>query len=101
MKLRNSKLLILAAAMLLSACDLSVDTSTRQEVTVEGVPHYVFKMHGTSNSYVAHGTNLMGGLIDPDDYRQNVMAIEAATGCTVDQRTIINGGLQTRALVIC
>ena len=58
-------------------------------------------MHGTSDSYVAHEANLMGGLIDPNDYRQNVMAVEAVTGCTVDPRTIINSGLQIRALVIC
>lgn len=101
MKLTKSKLLILAAAMSLSACDLSVDTFARQEVTVEGVPHYAFKMSRTSNSYVTHDTNLMGGLIDSNDYRQNVMAIEAATGYTLGQRRIINGGLKTRPLFIC
>jgi hypothetical protein len=58
-------------------------------------------MHGKSNSYFAYDTNLMGALIDPNDYRQIVMAIDAATRRTIDQRTTINCGLQTRALIIC
>ena len=99
MTIRNFALT--ACMILVSACDLSVDTSTRQEVIIEGIPHYVFQINGTSNSYLAHETNLTGGLIDPNDYRQNVMAIEAVTGCTIDTRTIINSGLLTRALVIC
>ena len=101
MRIKNLKIFAFGAVVLMSACDLSVDTNTRKEVTIEGVPHYVWKMHGKSESYVSHETNLMGGLIDPNDYRRNVMAIEAVTGCSVDPRTIINSGMQTRALVTC
>jgi hypothetical protein len=100
MTIKNFALIAFAGAVL-AACNLSVDPSTRKEVTIEGVPHYVWNARGMSNSYISHEKNLMGGLIDSNDYRQNVMAIEAVTGCTVDSRTIINSGLQTRALVTC
>lgn len=51
-------------------------------------------MHGTSDLHVAHEANLVGGLIDPNDYRQNVMAVEAATGCTADPLTIFTAAFR-------
>jgi len=78
-----------------------VDYDARQDVVVEGVPHVVFPMLSGPNNYQAREASLMGGLIDPNDYRQNILAIEAVTGCTVNRGSVINQGLITMAAVIC
>jgi hypothetical protein len=84
--------------LLLSGCST---TGLEYRLKVEGEPHVVKQLKGNSNSYVAHEESTLGGWIDPNDYRRNILAIEAATGCIVDKTTIINEGLQTTALVIC
>ena len=89
---------ILIGCVLLSGC---ATTGVEYSVDVEGDPHKVKQLKGNPNGYVAHETNLLGGWIDPEDYRRNIIAIEEATGCKVDPTTITNQGLQTTALVIC
>jgi hypothetical protein len=91
------------STILLFGCSdgLGVDYDSRRDVVIEGVPHIVFEMRAGGNTYQARESSLLGGLIDPNDYRQNVLAIEAVTGCPVDRRTIINQGLVTIALTKC
>lgn len=86
----------------LSACvaGLDVKHNSRKEVTVEGVPHVVYEMKA-NKSYKAFEQDLTGGFRDPNDYRQNVMAIEKVSGCRVVPETVTNQGLQTTALVEC
>jgi len=75
-------------------------TGERVFVEVEGIKHVVKTMKA-SNSYLAHETPPWGGLIDPNYYRKNVLAIEKVTGCIVDRVTIMNQGLATYAAVVC
>ncbi|WP_109386662.1 hypothetical protein [Salibaculum griseiflavum] len=99
MKLKPS--VTIAALNLLALGGCAAEHGTKQLVVVEGVEHAVKSIRESENSFVAHEVDLAGGVIDPNDYRQNVVAIEMATGCVVDTRTIVNSGLQTMALVVC
>jgi len=99
MKLKLSMIMSSLISLALAGC--AAEPGTQQRVVVEGVEHVVMSIRNSENTYLAHEVNLMGGVIDPNDYRQNVLAIEMVTGCDVDTRTIVNSGLQTMALVSC
>ena len=91
------------STILLFGCidGLGVDYDSRRDVVIEGVPHVVFEMRAGGNTYHARERSTVGGLIDPNDYRQNILAIEAVTGCPVDRSTILNKGLVTMAAAKC
>lgn len=93
----------LAPLALLVGCTdgLAVEYDSKQEVIIEGVPHVVFTMVAGKDNYQAREKSWMGGAIDPNDYRQNILAIEAVSGCEVDMGTVTNQGLVTTASVNC
>ncbi|WP_435137678.1 hypothetical protein [Pseudopelagicola sp. nBUS_19] len=94
--------LAISTSLLFGCMDgLSVDYDSRRDVVIEGVPHVVFALRVGGNTYYARESDLTGGRVDPNDFRQNVLAIEAVTGCQVDRSTITNAGLVTTAQVKC
>jgi len=78
-----------------------MSTGEITEINVEGVVITVQNYNQKPNSWAAAPKDLSGGLIDPNNYRLNVQAIEAFTGCSVDPVTVVNNGLQTIAAVNC
>ncbi|WP_412505862.1 hypothetical protein, partial [Roseovarius sp. SYSU LYC5161] len=99
--MRKSTVIAFAAFTGLVAC--AADYQSKQKVVVEGEAHLVFKMNAQPNAYQAREEEFFwdGGYLDPNDYRKNVLAIEAATGCTVIPSSILNKGVITQAAVSC
>jgi len=71
------------------------------KVSVGGVSHDVQAMPDTKNGWAANKSDLWGGPLDPNDYAENIKAIEKHTGCKVDRGTVLNQGMRTIAAVRC
>lgn len=71
---------------------------TKQVVFIEGEEHHVYQTIGT-NTYEAFHPDIMGGILDRDAYRKNVLAIEKVTGGKVLLETIEHRGGISEAVV--
>lgn len=92
------KRLLLLMLVVISGC---ATTGKAIPIQIEGVDHIVKRMKSDEFSWWAREKSLVGGFIDPNDYRQNIMAIERVSGCKVDLRSVMNKGLETIARVNC
>lgn len=98
-----NKIILLLSIATLSACAPGgmLATGEIHHLVIDGVPHAVQAMPGTTNGWAAEKDDVWGGLIDPADYERNIRAIEKQTGCKVVRETIANQGLRTTAAVRC
>ena len=80
-------------------CDINY--SSKSTIEVEGDTHTVMRMVASDEAYVAYPSDTIGGFVDPNDFRKNILAIEAVSGCTVVTGSVVNSGAQTKAAVVC
>lgn len=92
------RLILLTATFFMIGCATTGETI---HIQIEGVDHIVKRMKSDEFSWWAREKSLLGGFIDPNDFRQNIMAIERVSGCKVNLGTVRNNGLETIARVDC
>tara|TARA_R110000868_G_scaffold355038_1_gene616308 strand:+ start:471 stop:761 length:291 start_codon:yes stop_codon:yes gene_type:complete len=92
------RLLLFTVAFFMAGC---ATTGEVIPIQIEGVDHIVKRMKSDEFSWWAREKSFLGGFIDPNDFRQNIMAIELVSGCKVDLGTVRNQGLETIARVDC
>ena len=92
------KRLLLLTLCVIGGC---ATTGNAIHIQIEGVDHIVKRMKSDEFSWWAREKSVIGGFLDPNDFRQNIMAIELISGCKVDLGTVRNKGLETIARVDC
>lgn len=103
MFLRAFGVCVILAATTIGCTRLSDYYPDSRVVLVEG-EEFMVRPLARGNTWQAMVNQARDGdllVIKPDRYRQNVIAIERATGCAVDVRTIQNRDNLTMAGVTC
>ena len=99
--------------VLLAAASLTIGCGNRyvEQIAIAGIPHTVTRVghvdtYGYRDTYKAHRSNpnyawRTKQRLYIHAYVMNIAAIEAATGCKVDEDTVFNRQIETIASVVC